>query len=130
MTYAKPTFEEKVTRLMTTLRLTHEEAEKCIHDDEIIDKGGTCEWEVPMTAEQKKMIRQLHGTDRKTGTKTVKREKKVDENKKALIATIANALNTDTDNLVITNDEREMTFNFNGTAYKIVLSAPRTQKAD
>lgn len=122
-------FDERVNRMMKALNLTREEAEQCVRDDDIIDKGGTCDWEVPMTAEQKKMIRQLHSTDRKVGTQKVKREKKVDDNKKALIATISNAL-ADVEDLVIVNDEREITFTFNGTAYKIVLSAPRAAKAD
>lgn len=129
MAERKLSFNERVIKMMNTLNLTREEAEQCVRDDDIIDKGGTCDWEVPMTAEQKKLIRQLHATDRKTGAKKVKREKKVDDNKKALITTISNAL-TDVEDLVITNDEREMTFTFNGTAYKIVLSAPRAAKAD
>lgn len=123
---------EKQIMALRKLGLTEQEIAETLADDDKIDKGETCDWEVPMTPEQKKLIRQLRGTERKVGTTKVKREKKTDDNKKAIMELLRETIANDDNatDIAITNPEREMTFNFNGVAYKVVLSAPRTAKAD
>jgi len=125
-------YTQKQIMALRKIGMTDTEIAQCEKDDEVIDKGGKCDWEVEMTPEQKKLIRQLRGTERKVGTVKVKREKKVDDNKKAIMELLRETIANDDNatDIAITNPEREMTFNFNGVAYKVVLSAPRTAKAD
>lgn len=124
--------EEQVTKLMRILKITEEEARQLIADDKAIDQGAKLFELPPELAEGAKKARRA---DRKPNTTPVKRERKIDNDKRFLIDSIVWALTTDIDqvgdnvnaeNVEILNPERELTFNYNGKKYKIVLSAPRT----
>ena len=123
----RETFEEKVAKNMRLLGLSREEAEQVVRDDEIIDKGGKCDWEVELTPEQKKAQRAARKADRTISEKKQTRTRAENPDKRALIELINNAICADANasDIVITNVERELTFNYNGTAYKLTLSAPR-----
>lgn len=123
----RETKEDKIKKNMRLLGLTYEEAKKVVEDDEIIDKGGKCEWEVELTPEQKKAQRKARLADRAVSEKKTTRKREPNVDKQKLIDTIRIALYEMeySDNIVITNAEREITLTYNGTPYKITLSAPR-----
>lgn len=123
----RETKEEKIKKNMRLLGLTYEEAKKVVEDDEIIDKGGKCEWEVELTPEQKKAQRKARLADRAVSEKKTTRTREPNQDKRDLITTLQNAL-TECENVVVANVEREITFTYNGVAYKITLSAPRKAK--
>ena len=125
----KPSVEERVKKYMTTLNLSYEDALKVVQDDDTIDNGGKCEWEKEMTPEQKKIARKARMADREVKKEKAKRTRKENPDKKELIVALANALyDKGVEDYEITNAEREISFNYNGTAYKITLSAPRAPK--
>ena len=125
----KPSVEERVKKYMTTLNLSYEDALKVVQDDDTIDNGGKCEWEKEMTPEQKKIARKARMADREVKKEKAKRTRKENPDKKDLIVALANALyDKGVEDYEITNAEREISFNYNGTAYKITLSAPRAPK--
>ncbi|MBQ0017114.1 MAG: hypothetical protein KBT30_00600 [Clostridiales bacterium] len=126
--YVKETKEEKIAKNMRLLGLTYEEAKKVVEDDEIIDKGGKCEWEVELTPEQKKAQRQARLADRKVSNRKIPHKRTENQDKRDLIQTLKNGVETldMVDNIVVSHIEREITFNYKGVDYKVVLSAPRT----
>jgi len=123
------TRDEKVAKYMKLLKVSKAEATQMVIDDETIDNGGKCDWEVELTPEQKKIVRKARMADREIKKEKVKRTRKENPDKKDLITALANALyNKGVENYEITNAEREISFTYNGTAYKITLSAPRVPK--
>ena len=123
------TRDEKVAKYMKLLKVSKAEATQMVIDDETIDNGGKCDWEVELTPEQKKIVRKARMADREVKKEKVKRTRKENPDKKDLITALANALyDKGVENYEITNAEREISFTYNGTAYKITLSAPRVPK--
>ena len=119
-------FEERVAKNMALLHISREEAEEIVRDEDIIDKGGKCDWEVELTPEQKKAQRAARKADRAVSDKKQTRTRAENPDKRSIMSLIENALNVAScEDIVLTNVERELTFNYNGTAYKITLSAPR-----
>lgn len=113
--------EQKIQQLMTALGISREEALQVIADDEAIDRGAKMFELAPELAAGAKKARQV---GRKAGTPN-KRERKEDADKRFLIEQLTNAL-SDTQDLQVTNPEREIVFTHNGRKFKVVLSAPRT----
>lgn len=113
--------EKKIAHLMKTLDLSRDEAIALIRDDEN-------DVSVDLTAEQKQVVKEMTRSDRKKEMTTRKRERKIDEDKRAILAQIAVALERDTDNLTITNPEREIEFSFLGNRYSITLIKHRKEK--
>lgn len=124
----RETKEDKIKKNMKLLGLTYEEAKKVVEDDEIIDKGGKCEWEVELTPEQKKAQRKARLADRAVSEKKTTRKREPNEDKRAIMDLINNTLKDSCEDIMLVNVERELTFTYNGTAYKITLSAPRKTK--
>lgn len=126
----RETKEDKIAKNMRCLGITYEEAKQIVEDEEIIDKGGKCDWETELTPEQKKVIKEALKADRKPTTKkaTTNRTKVENKDKQKLIESVSGALGDlgDITDIDIINNEREFTFNYKGTKYKIVLSAPRS----
>lgn len=130
MPIIKETKEEKIAKNMRLLGLTYEEAKQVVEDDEIIDKGGKCDWEVELTPEQKKAQRQARLADRKVSARKIPHKRTENQDKRDLIQTLktcVEGLDT-TNDLVVSHIEREITFNYKGVNYKLTLSAPRTPK--
>ena len=124
----KMTRDEKVAKYMNLLRVSKAEALQMVLDDETIDNGGKCEWEVELTPEQKKIVRKARMADREVKKEKVKRTKKENPDKRNLIEKFREMLENEADELEVLNPEREITFIYNGTAYKVTLSAPRAPK--
>ena len=126
----RETFEDKVLKNMRLLHCSRAEAEEIVRDEEIIDKGGKCDWEVELTPEQKKAQRAARRADRVVPTEKKTNHRGPDENKRAIMEAIREvvAANENAADVIVTNVEREMTFVYNGVNYKVVLSAPRPEK--
>ena len=117
--------ESEIQKMMKKLDLTREEAIQLLQDD-------ADDVSVDLTAEQKKVVKQMSQGDRKKETIPRKRERKANDSKIALMALLAETLKTSADvsDFVLTNAEREATFRYNGELYRITLAKPREKKGD
>lgn len=116
---------DRIEHLMKTLEISADEAKQLLADDARIDKGEKL---FELSTDQKKVEKKMRQADRKpTVYKLEKRERKPNEDKQALISIFASTLNSlaDLETVEITNKERQIDFKWNGTRYRIVLSAPR-----
>lgn len=113
--------------LARVLNITEDEAREVQQTDKRIDRGEKL-FELPpeLEAGAKKVRR----ADRKK-VENVKREKKVDNDKRELIQYLESSLedahhrDMDLDDITITNPEREMEFTYNGIKYRLTLMRPR-----
>lgn len=115
--------EKQILNYMQKLNLTREKAEQLYKDEE--------EDNLPeLTADQKKVEKEMRQADRKKETTPRKRERKPDEDKIAIIQQIMLALQHDVDRQTITviNPEREIEFDFLSNHYRLVLMKPRKEK--
>jgi hypothetical protein len=122
--------EKQILNYMEKLGLTREEAEQLYKDEE--------EDNLPeLTAEQKKVEKEMRQADRKKETAPRKRERKPDNDKRFLIDNFVWSLTTDeetngdnvnAENVIITKPEREIEFDYNGNHYRLVLMKPRKEK--
>jgi len=117
--------EKQITDAMRKLDLTREEAIEMLQEDEEIDRGGNPR---PLTAEQEKASKAARIVSTGPRTTPTKRERKPNEDKRQIMSAIEEMLiysDLHAENLLITNTERQIDFTYNGTRYRIVLSAPR-----
>ena len=100
--------------------MTEDEILDVLTADKEIDRGAKLfELDAELQAGAKK-ARQADRTD------TPKpRERKPNEDKQTLLHLLQCGLGDDVVDLVVTNQEREFLFTYNGIKYKVVLSAPR-----
>lgn len=115
--------EKQILNYMQKLGLTREKAEQLYKDEE--------EDNLPeLTADQKKVEKEMRQADRKKESTPRKRERKPDEDKIAIIQQIMLALQHDVDGQTITvvNPEREIEFDFLSNHYRLVLMKPRKEK--
>ena len=129
----------KQIQAMRKLGMSEEEIAEVLEADKKIDQGEKL---FELTAEQEKASKQARQADRKPKVYDLdntggKRSKKADDNKKKIIGrltdTLENWFESDSQctynacsNIEITNPEREFTFIYNGTKYRVTLSAPRS----
>lgn len=125
----KPSQEERAKKYMSLLNVSYDEALQMVIDDDTIDNGGKCDWEVELTPEQKKIVRKARMADREVKVEKTKRTRKADENKQEIIDYLTRALDDiDGENIEVLNPEREIAFTRNGRQFKITLSSPRVPK--
>ena len=118
---------------MRKLGMTEEEIAELLEADKKIDQGEKL---FELSAEQEKASKQARQADRKPKAYDLdntggKRSKKANEDKQYLIKAIQTGLKTycgglDEASIETQNPEREFTFTYNDTKYKVVLSMPRT----
>ena len=124
---------EKVKEIMRLLDCTDEEALDVIRTDEIIDKGGRTEYDLPI-AEEKAALKIGRIDERKAKSADNKRGKVRAENptKSGIIAEIAEFLTEKSqfacENVEITNKERQIAFKIGENAYEITLVQKRKPK--
>lgn len=119
--------EKEIEKQMKANHCTREEALEILQWDYEIDHGNTENG--ALTKEQKALVRKITKADKDpTVKRSVKRERKVNENKKALIEKIASAL-TETENLSV-KTETEISFTYNGKQYTVKLTEHREKKAE
>ena len=123
--------DEAVERLMKSGQYSLAEATEIAIDDWRIDHGDRCEWEP--TVEEEKAMRKATKVvgERKKSAAPVKRERKEDEVKQALINLLAAALedgDLDIENVEITNKERMIAFNVGDDSFEVMLTKKRKAK--
>lgn len=124
-------YEALIQKHMATLKCTREEAIDLIECDDEIDKGNTELF--ALTAEQKKIVRAVTKADKNPNAKrTVKRERKIDEDKKHIFDILripleGYQLNGEIENLTCKN-EAEISFTYNGNEYTVKLTKHRPKK--
>jgi hypothetical protein len=118
--------KRKQIEALKNLGLTDEEVEDVLKADDEIDHGKKL-FELPKELEEGAKKARMAGNC-KGYTKPEKKEKPIDESKRAIISMLAETVEniTDTGTVEVINPEREITFTANGKKYKIVLSCPRT----
>ena len=117
--------EKRIALLMKQLDISRDEAIEVLKEDSEIDKGAE---RFELTPEQKQAEKKIRQADHKVTAYNWKpRERKPNETKRKLIQDLALTLhhNPMVDSWEITNQERQIDFECNGTKYRIVLSAPR-----
>ena len=125
--------ESQVEKLMRVLGISAEEAQEVIAYDKAIDKGEKTEHDLP--AEQQKVVKEYT----KAGTKKAptvydfkKRERKANPTKSGIIAEIAQFLTENseyaTENVEITNKERQIAFKIGEECYELTLVQKRKPK--
>ncbi len=107
---------------MKCLGCSEEMAKQIIADDERIDKGEKL---FEQTTEQKANSKKYRQSKGDTVYNFTKRDRKVDDDKREIIQVLDDALCDLVDNVVVTNVERQIDFEFNGRKFRVVLSAPR-----
>lgn len=110
------------------LGMSEAEAREVLAADKAIDRGEKMPFDLPKDKE--KATRQYRQADRaKPFIPDLKpRERKPNEDKRELIAAIEEMLtysDIQAESVTITNPERQIDFEFRGTRYRVVLSAPR-----
>ena len=118
------THDEIIEQYVTKLGLSLAEAEQ-LYQDEKSDNLPN------LSTEQAKVAKEMARADRKKETTTRKRERKVDTDKRYLIDAIEEMLvysDVQAENVVITNPEREITFEFKGEKYQLTLVKKRKEK--
>ena len=124
---------ERVKEIMRLLDCTEEEALDVIRTDEIIDKGGRTEYDLPI-AEEKAALKIGRIDERKAKSADNKRGKVRAENptKSGIIAEIAEFLTEKSqfacENVEITNKERQIAFKIGENTYEITLVQKRKPK--
>ena len=124
---AKPT-KEHIEKLMKKLDLTEEEALELIASDDKVDHMKTSEVNSDLTDVQRQASKKARSSGKTTVGKTkVVREKKVDDDKVFLVKSFQSLLENldNTENVNVENDQKIITFIYNGRKFKIDLSAPR-----
>jgi hypothetical protein len=119
--------EKLIQKHMQSLGITREEAIQLIADDVAIDKGAKL---FSLSSEQEKESKKARQADRKPTVynfDTSKRKRAENSDKRFLIQNLQALLGQiQSEDVEVTNPEREIVFHFNGVKYKIVLSAPRS----
>ena len=115
----------KQIQAMRKLGMSEEEITEVLEADKKIEQGEKL---FELTAEQEKASKQARQADRKPKAYDLdntggKRSKKANAEKAELLEMLINAISVEVD---VSNPEREFTFTYNGTKYKVVLSMPRT----
>lgn len=113
--------EEEIQKMMKNLDLSREEAIQLLQDDED-------DISVELTAEQKKVAKQMSQGDRIKEKVPRKRERKVDEVKKMLLEGLGNKITELEGQIIEVKNEAEISFWFNGTNYSLKLIKHREKK--
>lgn len=124
---------DRVKEIMRLLDCTEEEALDVVRTDEIIDKGGRTEYDLPID-EEKAALKIGRVDERKAKSPDNKRGKVRAENptKSGIIAEIAEFLTEKSqfacENVEITNKERQIAFKIGENAYEFTLVQKRKPK--
>ena len=133
MTKKELEYEQTIEKHIKLLGCTREEAIDIIETDKIIDKGGRTQYD--LSEEEEKIAMKISGIkDRKAKSENNMRGKVRAENptKSGIIAEIAEYLTENcgfaTENVIITNKERQIAFKIGENDYEITLVQKRKPK--
>ena len=134
MTKKELEYEQTIEKHIKLLDCTREEAIDIIETDKIIDKGGRTQYD--LSEEEEKIAIKISGIkDRKAKSVDNKRGKVRAENptKSGIIAEIAEYLTENcgfaTENVIITNKERQIAFKIGENDYEFTLVQKRKKKS-
>lgn len=118
-------------RIMVNLGCTEAEADEILAMDKEIDRGNRVYFD--MTKEEEKAAKKLANVTEHTKKPTIydfkKRERKPNEEKGSLIATLFEFLQTiEVDNPTVTNKERQIAFSVGENDYELTLVQKRKKK--
>lgn len=114
--------EGMILRAMKNLGLNRDEAIEMLKEDEAINKGANPH---PLTPDQEKASKKARICAAGPRQKPVHRERKPNISKRMLISQIEDAIRDLTDEVTVTNVERQIDFTIDNTHYRVILSAPR-----
>lgn len=119
--------EKRIELFIKNLGLTYEQAVDLLADDKQVDRMTSAkQWNDDLTEEQKKVVKQSKNVVKgSTGKQSSPRERKIDDDKKLLIAEIANFLKGLNADIEIENDQKIIRLVFNDRKFKLDLSATR-----
>lgn len=133
MTKKELEYEQTIEKHIKLLGCTREEAIDIIETDKIIDKGGRTQYD--LSKEEEKLAMKISGVnERKAKSANNKRGKVRAENptKSGIIAEIAEYLTENcgfaTENVTITNKERQIAFKIGENDYEFTLVQKRKPK--
>ena len=109
-------------KALKKLGLSDDEIADVMESDKRIDKGEKL---FELDKELEKGAKKARSAGNCNGYTKANREKKVDEDKRVLIADLLESIPY-AENIKIVNAEREFTFEFNNRKFKVVLSCPRS----
>lgn len=115
--------QERIDEISEILGIDQAEVLKMLVDDERIEQGEKL---FELTEEQAKASKKARQVSRAPSTEPTKRERKADNDKREIIQAIDEVLCDISDDVIITNEERQIDFVFNDRKFRIVLSAPRS----
>lgn len=113
---------------MKNLDLTEEEALELIASDNEVNRMKISALDDDLTEAQRQASKKARSSGKTTVGKTkMVKEKKVDDDKVFLVKTFQSPLENldNTENVNVENEQKIITFNYNGRKFKIDLSAPR-----
>lgn len=121
----------EIQKMMKILGCSEEEAREIVEADRAIDKGEKL---FELSPEQEKASKKARSTGTKKPTvynfDTTKKKRKECPDKQFLINLLSEALKEECSEVEITNKEREMVFNYNGTGYRLTLAVPRVKASN
>ena len=128
---AKPS--EKQMAAFRKLGYSDEQIAEMLDDDDAVDHGEQMEWDLS-AEEHKKAMKNANANEHKKPLKLEQkpRPRKEDAVKRTIITSIYNFLNENSQfspqNVVITNPEQKVSFDFEGENYTISLTRHRKPK--
>ena len=123
--------EKEIARVMNSLDVSREEAIEILKDDDAIDHGENL---FELSAEQKAVEKSMKqtGTRKRTAYDFKPRKRKENPTKAQIIEELshflANSIGIATENVAITNKERQIAFECAGNKYELTLVQKRPPK--
>ena len=127
------TQEENILKMMRCLDISREEAIQLIEDDKKVDRMKDSEVNADLTKEQQQAVKKARQAERApTAYKFTPRERKPNATKGGLIAELHQFLtensNFATENVEITNKERQIAFTVGDNSFELTLVQKRKPK--
>lgn len=123
--------EKRIAMLMKKLDITREEALELEGYDADVNKGKKTQYD--LTPEQEKVAKKMTHVTEYTKSASVKRERKPNELKEAIVAELANYLAEEAqgqvyEDVTVTNKSRMIAFSVNGKRFELALVEKREPK--
>ena len=123
--------ETQKERLMRILKCSADEADKILEADKQIDRGETMDFDLS-PEEHKRAMKQANADEHSKPKTPVKRERKKNEEKGAIISALATFFSKNTEisceNVEIMNPERQISFKIGENCFEITLTQKRKPK--
>lgn len=123
--------EKRIAMLMKKLDITREEALELEGYDADVNKGKKTQYD--LTPEQEKVAKKMTHVTEYAKSASVKRERKPNELKEAIVAELANYLVEEAqgqvyEDVTVTNKSRMIAFSVNGKRFELALVEKREPK--